>query len=178
LDIKFIEFMIKIKEIKKGTKFLLLVILLYLILGLGDFNLIKNGFLYTLNIFLKIIPILFLLILINFLINKYFQPKTIVKYLGKESGLKGWGLSVISGILISGPPYILFPLLKDLKQKGMNQALIAVFLYNRNVKIPFLPVMVYYFGLTYTAILSVYIIIFSIFNGFLISFFLKNKSNR
>jgi uncharacterized membrane protein YraQ (UPF0718 family) len=167
--------MIKIKEIKKGTKFLLLVILLYLILGLCDFDLIKNGFLYTLNIFFKIVPILFLLILINLLINKYFQPKTIVKYLGKKSGFKGWGLSVISGILISGPPYILFPLLKDLKQKGMNQALIAVFLYNRNVKIPFLPVMVYYFGLTYTAILSVYIIIFSIFNGLLIKFFIKEN---
>jgi len=176
LDIKFIEFMIKIKEIKKGTKFLLLVILLYLILGLGDFDLIKNGFLYTLNIFLKIVPILFLLILINFLINKYFKPKSIVKYLGKESGLKGWIFAIFSGILISGPPYILFPLLKDLKRKGMSQPLIAVFLYNRNVKIPFLPVMVYYFGLTYTIVVSFYVIIFSVLNGLLINFFIRKKS--
>lgn len=156
---------------------MLLVILLYFILGWFDFDLIKNGFLYTFNIFLKIIPILFLLVFINFLINKYFDSKLIVKYLGKESGFKGWVLAIISGILVSGPPYILFPLLKDLKKKGMSNALLAVFLYNRNVKIPFLPVMIYYFGLTYTIIVSFYIILFSIFNGLLINFFLKEKRN-
>jgi uncharacterized membrane protein YraQ (UPF0718 family) len=167
----------KNNQLKKGTKFLLLVISLYFILGWFDFDLIKNGFLYTFNIFLKIIPILFLLVFINFLINKYFDSKLIVKYLGKESGLKGWILAIISGILVSGPPYILFPLLKDLKKKGMSNALLAVFLYNRNVKIPFLPVMIYYFGFTYTIIVSFYIIIFSIFNGLLINFFLKEKRN-
>lgn len=165
----------KNNQLKKGTKFLLLVISLYFILGWFDFDLIKNGFLYTFNIFLKIIPILFLLVFINFLINKYFDSKLIVKYLGKESGLKGWILAIISGILVSGPPYILFPLLKDLKKKGMSNALLAVFLYNRNVKIPFLPVMIYYFGFTYTIIVSFYIIIFSIFNGLLINLFLKEE---
>ena len=153
----------KINQLKKGTKFLLIVIFIYLVLGLIDFDLLKNGFLYTLNIFLKIIPILLLLVFINFLINKYFDSKLIVRYLGKESGFKGWFLAVVSGILVSGPPYILFPLLKDLKKKGMSNALLAVFLYNRNVKIPFLPVMIFYFGLAYTVIISIYIIIFSIF---------------
>jgi uncharacterized membrane protein YraQ (UPF0718 family) len=99
----------------------------------------------------------------------------IIKYLGQEAGLKGWLLAIIGGILVSGPPYILFPLLKDLKKKGMSNALLAVFLYNRNVKIPFFPVMIYYFGLTYTVIISFYIIIFSIFNGLLINFFLKEN---
>jgi uncharacterized membrane protein YraQ (UPF0718 family) len=146
-------------------------------LGLFDFNLVKNGFYYTIDIFLKISPILLLLIFINFLINRYFNSKTIIKYLGQEAGLKGWLLSIIGGILISGPPYILFPLLKDLKKKGMSNALLAVFLYNRNVKIPFLPVMIDYFGLTYTVIVSFYIILFSILNGLLINFFLKKKTN-
>jgi uncharacterized membrane protein YraQ (UPF0718 family) len=165
----------KTNQLKNGTKFLITVILAYLISGFFDFNLVKNGFYYTIEIFLKISPILLLLIFINFLINRYFDSKIIVKYLGREAGLKGWLLAIIGGILVSGPPYILFPLLKDLKKKGMNNALLAVFLYNRNVKIPFLPVMIYYFGLTYTLIISFYIIIFSIFNGLLINFFLKEK---
>jgi uncharacterized membrane protein YraQ (UPF0718 family) len=165
----------KPNQLKNGTKFLITVILIYLILGLFDFNLVKNGFYYTIDIFLKISPILLLLIFINFLINRYFNSKTIIKYLSQEAGLKGWLLSIIGGILVSGPPYILFPLLKDLKKKGMSNALLAVFLYNRNVKIPFLPVMIYYFGLTYTVIISFYIIIFSILNGLLINFFLKEK---
>jgi uncharacterized membrane protein YraQ (UPF0718 family) len=165
----------KTNQLKNGTKFLITVISIYLILGLFDFDLVKNGLYYTSNIFLKISPILLLLVFINFLINRYFDSKIIVKYLGQEAGLKGWLLAIIGGILVSGPPYILFPLLKDLKKKGMNNALLAVFLYNRNVKIPFLPVMIYYFGLTYTVIISFYIIIFSIFNGLLINFFLKEN---
>jgi uncharacterized membrane protein YraQ (UPF0718 family) len=165
----------KTNQLKNSTKFLITVILIYLILGLFDFNLVKNGFYYTIDIFLKISPILLLLIFINFLINRYFDSKIIVKYLGREAGSRGWLLAIIGGILVSGPPYILFPLLKDLKKKGMSNALLAVFLYNRNVKIPFLPVMIYYFGLTYTIIISFYIIIFSIFNGLLINFFLKEK---
>lgn len=168
----------KFNQLKNGTKFLLIVILIYLILASLDFNLAKNGFYYTLNIFIKISPILLLLIFINFLINRYFNSKIIIKYLGKESGLKGWLLAIIGGILVSGPPYVLFPLLKDLKKKGMSNALLAVFLYNRNVKIPFLPVMIYYFDLTYTVIVSFYIILFSIFNGLLINFFLKEKKTN
>jgi uncharacterized membrane protein YraQ (UPF0718 family) len=165
----------KPNQLKNGTKFLITVISIYLILGLLDFDLVKNGLYYTINIFLKISPILLLLIFINFLINRYFDSKMIIKYLGQEAGLKGWLLAIIGGILVSGPPYILFPLLKDLKKKGMSNALLAVFLYNRNVKIPFFPVMIYYFGLTYTVIISFYIIIFSIFNGLLINFFLKEN---
>ncbi|MBW2540150.1 MAG: hypothetical protein JRE27_11165 [Deltaproteobacteria bacterium] len=68
-------------------------------------------------------------------------------------------------MLVSGPPYVLYPLLGELKKRGMTNSLLAVFLYNRNVKIPFIPAMIYYFGLKFTIILSVYIIIFSIMNG-------------
>ncbi len=42
-----------------------------------------------------------------------------------------------------------------LQKKGMRPALIATFLYNRAVKIPLLPLLIIYFGLTYSLVLMV-----------------------
>ncbi len=167
--------MILFKKIRLGNKFLLIVLTVYALMAFWDLNLVWEGLVKTLFIFFKLIPILLLVLLVMFLINKYFKVDKVEKYLGVDSGWKGWFYAVISGILISGPPYILFPLLKDLKQKGMKNSLIAVFLYNRNVKIPFLPVMIYYFGLAFTVVISCYIILFSILNGLLIAFFVDSK---
>jgi uncharacterized membrane protein YraQ (UPF0718 family) len=155
------------KKTSGGMKFLISVIVLYLIIAVFNYSFVQNSFLNFLKIYFKIIPILGMVFIFMVFVNLYFTEKRINKYLGKEAGIKGWFYSIIAGILVSGPPYILFPLLKDLKKKGMKISLVAVFLYNRNVKIPFLPVMVYYFGWEYTLILSVYIMVFSILSGVL-----------
>jgi uncharacterized membrane protein YraQ (UPF0718 family) len=64
-----------------------------------------------------------------------------------------------------GSIYLWYPLLKELSEKGMKKGLIATFLYNRAVKIPLLPLMVYYFGWLFTLFLTLYMIIFSVFLG-------------
>ncbi|MEA3463582.1 MAG: permease [Patescibacteria group bacterium] len=146
-------------------KFLLAIIFLYLIVALLDIGIVENALINFLIMSLKIVPVLCLVFIIMVLIELYFTKKRVGKYLGSKSGIKGWFYAIISGILISGPAYTLYPLLGELKKNGMKNSLLAVVLYNRNVKIPFLPAMVYYFGLNFTIILSLYIIIFSIFNG-------------
>ena len=85
--------------------------------------------------------------------------------MGKDSGLKGWFYDLIGGIIISGPPYVLYPMLGELQDNGARNGLIAAILYNRNVKIHFLPAMIYYFGMRYTVVLSIYILLFSLLNG-------------
>jgi len=69
------------------------------------------------------------------------------------------------GILSHGPIYVWYPLLKDLKEHGMRTGLVTVFLYNRAIKIPLLPIMIFYFGISFVIILSIYMIIASIFQG-------------
>jgi len=59
-------------------------------------------------------------------------------------------------------------MLAEFRMHGAKNSLLAAFLYNRNVKIHFLPVMIYYFGLRYSLIVSVYIILFSVVKGLLI----------
>ena len=163
------------KQINGSCVFFTLVVFVYLIIGIFNFNLVMSGLRTTGGLLGKILHILFG---INFLINKFLKKEKIAKHLGRDSGKAGLFYAIVSGILISGPPYVLFPLLKDLKRKGMKDSLIAVFLYNRNVKIPFIPVMIYYFGLAFTIIISVYIILFSLLNGFLVDFFLEKQEEQ
>ncbi len=172
------NFIVKNKSKKKlsgGMKFFLAVLVIYFIFALFDVEAVKMAMINFLQMIWKIIPILLIVFLAMILINLYFTKERTEKYFGNQSGIKGWIYAIVSGILISGPPYVLYPLLGELKKHGMKNSLLAVFLYNRNVKIPFVPVMVYYFGLTFTVIMSFYIIFFSILNGVLVGVLIRKK---
>jgi uncharacterized membrane protein YraQ (UPF0718 family) len=99
------------------------------------------------------------------IMNYFVNPKAVSKYVGKGSGIKGWFLAISTGILSHGPIYVWYPLLKELRSQGMRSGLVSVFLYNRAIKIPLLPLMVYYFGIKFVAVLLIYMIIASIAGG-------------
>jgi uncharacterized membrane protein YraQ (UPF0718 family) len=64
--------------------------------------------------------------------------------------------------------FLWYPLLQELKEKGMRDALIATFLYSRAVKIPLLPVMVLYFGVKLVVVLTILMVLFSIIDVILV----------
>jgi uncharacterized membrane protein YraQ (UPF0718 family) len=123
-----------------------------------------------------LIPLL-LVFLIMWLINIFLKPSYIVKFLGKDAGLKGIALSIALGIISTGPIYTWYPLLKDLKDKGAEYNTIAIFLHNRSIKPFLLPIMIAYFGLIYIVILTVLTIICSIGMGYIISSLMKNEQS-
>ncbi len=172
-----IEKKIKKIRISKSFLFLLMVVFLYAVVGFFDIVLVKEALGKTLEIFLKILPILVLVFGLIYLINRYFDTKKVQKHLGEESGLRGWIYAVVAGVVLAGPPYILYPIFGKLQDKGMKNSLIAVILYNRNVKLQFLPALIYYFGLPFSIILSFYMIVFSLFNGILVGILSKNSYN-
>jgi uncharacterized membrane protein YraQ (UPF0718 family) len=90
--------------------------------------------------------------------------------------MKGWVFSIVAGILSTGPIYIWYPLLSDLKEKGMRTSFMGTFLYNRSVKLPLLPIMIYYFGFIYTLILTVYIVLTSVIVGYLTELIADDES--
>ncbi len=165
------------KKILKNKRVLFLIIVIGFYLGISLINpsLGQLSFGNFLKIFSKILPLFIVVFLIMFFINYFISDKVIRKRLGGESGRMGIIFAIIFGIIISGPSYILFPLLRDFRNKGATNFILAVFLYNRNIKIPFIPVMVYYFGLVYTIIISIYIILFSLLNGVLVDYFTREK---
>jgi len=155
----------KLEKIPGAVKFLSAMVTVYIVAGLINFeyilsisgNLGKN--------IIEIIPIILLAYIAVFIINLYVSPERIKRHLGHDSGLKGWAYASLGSIIFSGPPYVILPILGELKNHGMRYSFIAVFLNNRNVQPAFLPVMIYYFGLTFTVVVSVYILIFAILSG-------------
>lgn len=166
----------KQKRMSTTVKFLLVVLGIYAAVSFFDMQLATKAAIDTGSTLIKIIPILILVFGVIYLINRYLDTSKLQKHVGDKSGVRGWLYAIIAGILISGPPYVLYPLFGDLQKKGMRNALLAVILYNRNVKIPFIPVMIYYFGVAFTVIVSVYIILLSFANGMLVEV-LANKKN-
>jgi uncharacterized membrane protein YraQ (UPF0718 family) len=154
------------------------VIVLYLLLFFFDPESIYNSLKVCGNIFIQLIPVLLLVILFMALIDYLLQPKTVTKYVGQGSGIKGWFLAISTGIISHGPIYVWYPLLKELRDQGMRSGLIAAFLYSRAIKIPLLPLMAYYFGLLFVAVLLPYMVIASLLEGKIIEIFVKQKGTR
>jgi len=152
----------------KGVKFLIVVVLLYIGLFFFDnSNCIKSLY-QLLHIFKTLLPIFAFIIILTALINYFLKPKQILKHFGEDSGKAGIFYSVVGGILSHGPMYAWYGMLMDMKQHGLKDGLIATFLYSRAVKLPLLPFMLAIFGLKYTIVLNIYIIIFAIVQGIII----------
>jgi len=147
------------------SKFWLAVLVIYSVAFLSNRQLFWNSLEATGQTLLKILPIILFVFAIMILSNLFLTPERIKKHFSHEAGIKGWLYAMLFGILIAGPSYILYPMLKEMKAGGLRTGYLTAFLYNRNVKIPFIPVMIYYFGWQYTIVVTGLIIIFSIISG-------------
>lgn len=122
-----------------------------------------------------IAPVLLLVFALMFLSNLLLRGDWVRHYVGRSSGWRGYGVATIAGILSTGPIYVWYPFLAEMRAKGMKDALMAVFLYNRALKLPWLPVMVAYFGLRYTVVLSGWMIVAGVLEGLLIEFIWRDR---
>ena len=161
-----------------GWIFLAVVVGIYIFLGFTNHLLFESSFLTFIRILWGILPVLILIFLMMFVVNVFLDEEKTMKYLGRTSGLKGWIFAILGGVLSTGPVYMWYPLLRDLKAKGMKNSLVATFLYNRAVKIPLLPLMIYYFGWVFTVVLTVYMIAFSVIAGVFVGMILQYSERR
>lgn len=166
--------MINLKKIKKSWYFLLVIIIVYVILFFVSRDLFVESGLFFLNILKTIIPVFLMVFVLMALFNYFITTKIILKHLGDKS-IKGWLFAVIAGMISMGPIYMWYPLLSDAKSKGVSSGLIATFLYNRAIKLPLLPVIIFYFGVTYVLILAGVMIFMSVIQGLILEKIVKNK---
>ena len=154
----------KLKQLSFDKHFLILVGVLYLAL-LGFYpDIFYQSLDFAGKIFLKIIPVFAFVFVVMVLVNYFVTRKWIFKHLGGK-GIKKWIFAVLGGVISTGPIYVWYPLLSDLKEKGVPNGLLTCFLYNRSVKLPLLPVAIYYFGWPFILILISVMIIFSVLQG-------------
>ncbi len=153
------------KKIHWGIKFFLTMTSIYVVIFFINPNFIESTFRVFAKSFVNLLPMLLFVFSMIFIINIFFKPESIKHHLGHDSGIKWWIYTSIASLLILGPPYVLFPMLKDLRNHWMKYSLIGFFLNNRNVQPIFLPVMAYYFWLTFTIVITIYTIIFAFINA-------------
>jgi len=148
-----------------GYGMLAIVIALYTLAALSDTTSAYKALQNSWDILVFILPILLIVLLVMAAINTYIQPKKLLKYLGKDSGIKGWVIVILAGVISHGPGYVWYPMLSDLRSHGMKNGLIVAFFYARSIKIPWIPMMISYFSLSFTVILTCYILLGALIQG-------------
>jgi uncharacterized membrane protein YraQ (UPF0718 family) len=164
----------RLKQISGSWYFLIGMLIIYLILFFIKQDLFFLSIIFFYDILLKIIPVFILVFLLMSLTNYFITQKFVIKHLGGK-GIKKWFFIIVGGILSTGPIYMWYPLLADLKNKGLSYGLIACFLYNRAIKIPLLPIAIFYFGWQYILVLSIAMIFVSVLQGMLINKLMEVK---
>ena len=81
------------------------------------------------DILKMIAPILIIVLLVMALINTFIKPKSVVKHLGEESGIKGWFIAITGGVISHGSTYIWYPILSELRDNGAKNGLIVAFFF-------------------------------------------------
>lgn len=162
----------------KGLKFLYIVFTIYLLLFVID----RENALLALQkvwaILYQLLPIFLLIIIVTAVINYYLKPKQIVKHFGKESGVKGVIYALLAGIISHGPMYVWYPTIQELRSHGVKDSLLLIFFYARAIKIPMIPFMIGVFGTGYTIVISLYIILFSLLQGWCMDLLNQNRSSK
>jgi len=160
----------------KGMRFLIIVFVLYIILLITDTTHALSALQKASSILLSLLPLFLLIIILTALINYFLKPKQIIKHFGKDSGAKGVFYAIIGGIISHGPMYAWYGMLQDMRSHGLKDGLIATFMYARAVKLPLLPFMIDLFGLLFTIVMTLYILIAAVLQGKVIDALEKKKS--
>lgn len=141
---------IYLNKIKENWFFLLLIVT-FLVFFRIDFSMgtlaVKNTA-YYIKEMLMIMPVVFIL---TALLDTWISKDTIMKFLGKDAGLKGLVLSFVLGSISAGPIYAAFPVCVMLHNKGASVRNIVVILSAWAViKVPMLVNEAAFLGMKFT----------------------------
>ncbi len=104
----------------------------------------------ALTTFKNVIGIIISVMILVGLASVWLKPQGIIKFLGKESGFKGLLFASVIGILLTGPLYAVFPLLKTLREKGARGASIAAIITAwGGIRLPLIPLEIHFLGLSF-----------------------------
>lgn len=89
--------------------------------------------------FLNTLPIIVAVFLALGLFNVWVDKKKVATALGEGSGIWSIALASLAGTVLVGPVYVIFPLMKAVREHGARWAVIGAVLAAWAVKIPMVP---------------------------------------
>jgi uncharacterized membrane protein YraQ (UPF0718 family) len=152
---------------KKNIYFLISMVIIYIILGIFDFDKTMDAFKYALNIIITVIPIL-LFVYVFMVAMSFLNEKKLRKTIVQSPTILKYVLMSILGTLSHGPIYAWYPFLQELNKKGVSKGNVSSFLYARGIKLTLLPMLISFFDLKFAIILTIITFLFSIIQGLLI----------
>lgn len=113
------------------------------------------------------------------LFSVWIPRETVVKYLGKSTGIKGMALALFFGTLPTGPLYIAFPLAAGLLNKGARVSNVVIFLTAwACIKIPQELVELQFLGARFMLARLSLTILAAIFMGFIVERFVQTAESK
>jgi len=124
--------------------------------------------------FIEMMVILPAVMVIMGLFAVFISNETVVKHLGKTSGVKGIALAILIGALPTGPLYVAFPMAATLLKKGARVSNIIVFLSAwACIKIPQEMVEFQFLGAEFMFLRLILTVVFVIIMGIIIEKIIK-----
>ncbi|GAX87857.1 conserved hypothetical protein [Lebetimonas natsushimae] len=160
---------------KSGIIMLILVILIYIGLYLSGSDTVFLALNYSFKSLKKLSFVFIMVFVMMFLIDMFVNDKKIAKYFDSAKGIKAYLIAMIAGVLSHGSSYVWYPILQSLREKGVKDSLIITFLYARSIKIPWIPMMIAYFGTGFTVGLIIYIMVASLIQGLIVRKFFEGE---
>lgn len=118
--------------------------------------------------FLGILPIIAAVFAALGLFNVWVDKKKIAASLGKGSGIKAVALASLAGTVLVGPVYVIFPLMKAVREHGARWAVIGAVLAAWAVKVPMVPMEIGMLGLRFSVARIVLVALAAIPIGYLL----------
>jgi uncharacterized membrane protein YraQ (UPF0718 family) len=132
-----------------------------------------NGIKKGLKMFLNLLPVLLLMLALVSIVLFIIPEKTLVKYIGEGSGIKGWLIAASLGSVALIPGFIAYPLCGILIKSGVAYSTIAVFITTlMMVGLLTLPVEARFFGWKISIIRNILSFVGALIIGFLMTLFL------
>ena len=160
----------------QGLKFLSFVAVLFFVSYLYDKSKTYEAFHYFIKNTWSVLPVFLFVIILTAIINYYFPKQRIAKMLQGKSRFRTYTVSLLAGIISHGPVFVWYPLLKNLKDKGLQDGALVTFLYARSIKLTLLPVMIGFFGQLFSLVFMAYIAIAAILQGIIYELFFGDKT--
>ena len=129
--------------------------------------------------FIEMILILPAVMVLMGLFSVWTSNETVIKYLGKSSGIRGIALAIFFGALPTGPMYVAFPIAAFLLRKGARISNIIIFLSAwACIKIPQEMVELQFLGFKFMMLRLVLTILFVSVMGIFIEFIIEQIDEK
>jgi uncharacterized membrane protein YraQ (UPF0718 family) len=158
-----------VKRLIKNNAFQYLSLSALIILTVYGLSATK-GMIVAKSVYLTFFEVLDIIIAVSIFIGLFqiwVKPATIVKWLGKGSGVKGFAFVCTFPIFMGGSLFTIFPLLKALREKGARTGAIASFITAWGGKAPLLPLETKFLGWPFALVRLSFIILFAFVMGIL-----------